>query len=75
MEIAHRLCRVLDETGEHFAEWGIDLALDRSGHLWIIEANVIPTFKGFAALDGDLYRRLLAAPMRYAADLAGFGGE
>lgn len=75
LDLAGRVCRVLDSTGEHFAEWGIDLALDRSGRLWFIETNVVPTFKGFEALDPELYRRLLSAPMRYAAALAGFREE
>lgn len=75
LALAAKFCRLLDTTGEHFAEWGIDLALDRGGRLWFLEANVIPTYKGFADLDPAVYRRLLAAPMRYAAALAGFEGK
>lgn len=73
IELSERLCRLLDATGESFAEFGIDLALDCIGGLWLIEANVIPTFKGFKALDIDLYRRMLAQPLLYANHLAGFG--
>jgi len=73
--IAHQLCRVLDKTGESFGEFGIDVALDSDGHEWIIEANVLPTFKGFVTLDYACYQRLLAAPLLYANWLSGFGGE
>ena len=73
VQLSRRICEKLDATGECFAEFGIDLALDNRGRYWIIEANVIPTFKGFAALDPRIYRRLLGAPLLYAATLAGFG--
>lgn len=71
-ELAHRVCLMLDRTGESFGEFGIDLAFDRAGKLWFIEANVVPTFHGFEKLDPVLYRRLLAAPLLYASHLAGF---
>jgi len=73
--ICYRLCQALDHTGESFGELGIDIALDRNGHEWIIEANVLPTFKGFMTLDHPCYQRLLAAPLLYANWLSGFGGE
>jgi hypothetical protein len=70
--LAHRFCTQLDETGARFAEFGIDLALDREGKLWFIEANVLPVFHGFRSLDRPLYRQMLRAPMLYASSLAGF---
>lgn len=74
-ELAVQVCQLMDQTGEHFAEFGMDLAFDRAGKLWFIENNVIPGFKGFAILDSALYRRILAAPLLYANSLAGFGGD
>lgn len=75
LDLAQRFCRLLDRTGECFAEFGMDLALDRAGRPWFIESNVLPTFHGFEALDRAMYRRLLAAPLEYASYLAGFQDE
>lgn len=73
--VAAEVCRLMDETGERFGEWGMDLAFDRSRKIWFIETNVVPSFKGFTLLDRVIYRRLLAAPLLYANFLAGFGGD
>jgi len=74
-----RVCAALDSTGQDFAELGLDFALDRKGRVWLIEANVLPTFYGFRALDRNLHRALLLAPLSYGCRLAGFrmlpGGE
>lgn len=72
IKTAAHLCRLLDATGESFAEFGIDLAFDQAGNVWFIEANVLPTFHGFQALEPAVYRRILAAPLLYACSLAGF---
>lgn len=73
IELSERFCHLMDDTGEFFAEFGIDMALDRSGAAWFIEANVLPTFKGFKAIDPEIYQRILAAPLLYANYVAGFG--
>lgn len=75
VRLCERFCAVLDQTGETFGEFGLDVALDRTGKAWLIEANVLPTFKGFRTLDPETYRRILAAPLLYASFLAGFGEE
>lgn len=75
VQVSERLCHLLDATGELFGEFGVDIGLDEAAGVWLIENNVVPTFKGFLSLDHDLYRRLLAAPLLYANFLAGFGGE
>jgi glutathione synthase/RimK-type ligase-like ATP-grasp enzyme len=71
--LCDRVCTVLDKTGKDFAEFGMDVTLDKSGRSWFIEANVIPTFHGFQAMDYETYRRILAAPLLYASHLVGFG--
>lgn len=75
VDTALRICELLDQTGESFAEFGLDLALDRKGGVWVIEANVVPTFHGFELMDRNLWRSLLAAPLLYASQLVGFGAE
>jgi glutathione synthase/RimK-type ligase-like ATP-grasp enzyme len=66
------LCEHLDKMGHHFAEFGIDIAIDEDGTMWIIEANVFPSFKGFKLMDYKTYLNIRYAPMLYAASLAGF---
>jgi len=66
------LCKSLDRLNHHFAEFGIDIALDVEGKPWIIEANVFPSFKGFKNMDYDTYLGIRYTPMLYAAHLAGF---
>ncbi len=73
VSVATRVCTDLERTGQDYGEFGIDLALDRSGQLWFIEANVIPTFHGFIGLDRNLYAEILSTPLLYAGCLAGFG--
>ncbi|ADU31078.1 YheC/YheD family protein [Evansella cellulosilytica] len=38
--------------------WGIDLGLDKKGHLWIIEANIRPRFRGFKEVDRHTYEKI-----------------
>jgi glutathione synthase/RimK-type ligase-like ATP-grasp enzyme len=71
--LSERLSHLLDQTGGTFAEFGVDIGLDRSGRTWLIEANVLPTFKGFKLLNPEVYRKILASPLLYANYAAGFG--
>lgn len=40
---------------------GLDMAIDRHRHLWFIEANTNPNFKGLRKLDPVMYRRYARA--------------
>lgn len=41
--------------------WGYDLAVDESGHVWIIEANSIPLLGGFRLLeDRSMYESMMS---------------
>lgn len=73
MKCCNTFCRIMDETGEHFAEFGIDIAVDTEKRIWLIEANVFPSFKGFKAIDKKTYLAIRYAPMLYAASLTDFG--
>lgn len=66
------LCESLDSIGHHFAEFGVDIALDEEGNSWIIEVNVFPSFKGFKTMDYNTYLTIRYTPILYAAHLAGF---
>ncbi|MDR3644638.1 MAG: YheC/YheD family protein, partial [Clostridia bacterium] len=60
-------------TGEHFAEFGMDIAVDRQKKLWLIEANVFPSFKGFKKTDRETYLSIRYQPLLYALSLTEFG--
>lgn len=72
VEISSNICRCMDKTGELFAEFGLDIAVDKYGHLWFIEANVRPSFKGFKLMDYKNYLYICSRPIIYAVHLAGF---
>jgi hypothetical protein len=56
----------------HFAEFGIDIALDEHGVPWLLEANIYPSFKGFKKLDYHTYLNIRYQPLYYAVRLQGF---
>jgi glutathione synthase/RimK-type ligase-like ATP-grasp enzyme len=70
--LCRKLCRSLEDTGHHFAEFGMDIAADEDGNLWIIEVNVFPSFKGFKEMDYETYLDIRHTPILYAAHLTGF---
>ncbi|MGE5581251.1 MAG: YheC/YheD family protein [Bacillota bacterium] len=67
------ICLYMDTSGEHFAEFGLDIAVDTDKRLWLIEANVFPSFKGFKKIDPETYLSIRYAPLLYASSLARFG--
>lgn len=67
------LCRYLDKTGGHFAEFGIDIAIDVNKNIWLIESNVFPSFKGFKKIDYPTYLSIRYKPLLYALSLTEFG--
>lgn len=73
ISIAEEFCRFMDRSGEHFAEFGLDFAIDPQHRFWFIESNVRPVFRGFKKMDYDNYLHIRHMPLLYAAALAGFG--
>lgn len=73
--VAQKICASLDQTGEHYGELGLDLALDSSKNVWIIEANVFPSFKGFITMDYQTYLAIRYKPLLYALSMTGFIGD
>lgn len=73
--LCFKLCAYLDKMNEHFAELGIDIALDEEGKLWIIEANVLPGFDGFKQLNHKVYSNIKYIPLLYATTLENFRVE
>lgn len=74
-DFSYDFCRYMDEFGEHFAEFGMDIAIDIDKNLWLIEANVFPSFKGFKKMDWQTYLSIRYTPLLYALNLTEFGKE
>lgn len=74
-EFCQKFCRYMDESGEHYAELGIDIAVDTSKNIWLIEANVFPSFKGFKKIDWQTYLAIRYTSMLYALSLTRFGSD
>lgn len=72
--LCQKVCRHLDTSGAHLAELGLDIAVDREAQLWLIEANVFPSFKGFKKIDPEIYLAIRHAPLLYASALTGWRG-
>lgn len=75
ISVAEEFCICIDRYGEHFAEFGLDLAIDSQQHYWFIEANVRPVFRGFKQMNYQNYLHIRHMPLLYAASLSGFGRE
>lgn len=67
-----KFCARMDRMGHHFAEFGMDIAIDAHRNIWIIEANVFPSFKGFKATDWNTYLLIRYKPLLYALSLTKF---
>ncbi|MGD8401772.1 MAG: YheC/YheD family protein, partial [Bacillota bacterium] len=72
--LCDKFCRYMDTSGEHYAEFGMDIAVDSDRHLWLLEANVFPSFKGFKKTDSNMYLSIRYTPLLYALALTQFGG-
>lgn len=70
--VCHKFCELMDKKGEHYAEFGLDIALDEKGYPWLLEANIFPSFKGFREMDYEMYLNMRYQPLYYAAHLQEF---
>ncbi len=73
-ELCNNFCLCMDTGGEHYAEFGLDIAVDNARNLWLIEANVFPSFKGFKKMDPQIYLSIRYTPLLYALSLTQFEG-
>jgi glutathione synthase/RimK-type ligase-like ATP-grasp enzyme len=72
-EFCQKFCLHMDQVGHHFAEFGMDIAVDVDQNIWLIEANVFPSFKGFKKTDRQTYLSIRYTPLLYALSLTQFG--
>ncbi len=65
VKLGRQICNVLEKSGYHMGNLGIDLGLDENGHLWIFEVNPLPY-----PLDDIIEDNSLTKPLEYALYLA-----
>ena len=71
-KVAVGIPTVLDEELGRFGELGLDLGVDRDGHVWMIEANSKPGRTVFLRIRAREERRMsILRPMQYCKFLAG----
>lgn len=71
---AFEVCRAVDRAGLRCGTLGLDVGVDATGALWLIEINNRDPASSIALDVGDreLFRRIKAGPLFYAKGLAGF---
>ncbi len=72
IDLSIKTAQTLETKDKNFFEFGIDMAIDKDKKLWLIEANVFPSFKGFKSFDMKTYIKIRERPILYAAKKAGF---
>ncbi|BBI32422.1 YheC/YheD family endospore coat-associated protein [Cohnella abietis] len=61
------IARHLEASYDALCELALDLAIDRSGHVWLIEVNPKPSREVFKkAGEHEVYRRAIVRPIEYA---------
>ena len=67
------LCQALDRTGQNYGDVGVDVALDRTGKVWLLEVNkrhdhFLPRYIN----DLQFYYAVKNNPIKYCVALSGF---
>jgi hypothetical protein len=65
--IGIKVAKHLEETYGALCELALDLAIDRSGHVWLLEVNPKPSREVFLqAGEREVYRKAILRPIEYA---------
>jgi hypothetical protein len=73
IETCIKACEVLDLTGGYYGDVGIDLAIDTSFNMWILEVNTIPLDELLLYIgDEDSYNAVHLNRIKYLTALSGF---
>ncbi|GLX70432.1 YheC/YheD family protein [Paenibacillus glycanilyticus] len=73
IEICTRACRIFDAKGGNYADIGVDVMVDKNGHIYVLEVNILPDHHlALYAKQRDLYLKQVAKPLLYANALSGF---
>ncbi|WP_134701222.1 YheC/YheD family protein [Ammoniphilus sp. YIM 78166] len=66
VDVGYKICNVLDQSGVHMADLGIDLGIDNNEHIWIFEVNPLPFPFDLSRMKDDSIVR----PLDYAVYLS-----
>ena len=75
IKVCKNACKVLDSSGRHYGDLGIDIIINKNHNIWIIEINNFAQIHEIASLVNnapELYKEVVTAPLEYAKSLAGF---
>lgn len=70
--ICKKACRILQENNPQLNECEFDIAIDKDKNIWLIDINVLNSFKGFKQIDYTTYFSKEYAPILYAATINNF---
>ncbi|MBW7477047.1 YheC/YheD family protein [Paenibacillus oenotherae] len=66
-EVSIDMAAFLEQSYGRLCELALDLAIDRKGHIWLLEVNPKPAREVFIqAGERDTYRRAIVKPLEYA---------
>jgi hypothetical protein len=64
---SHQLVEVLEDSYGRLCELALDIAVDRSGRVWLLEVNTKPAREVFALIgDQSTYRKAISRPIEFA---------
>ncbi|WP_336775656.1 YheC/YheD family protein [Paenibacillus sp. MMO-58] len=73
IEICAKACKIFDSKGGNYADIGVDVMVDKNGHIYVLEVNILPDHHlALYAKQRDLYLKQIAKPLLYANALSGF---
>jgi len=73
LEVCYQVAQTIEKTSQMiYGELGLDLGLDKSGHIWLIEVNSKPRKSTETQLSKTIMRNALKRPLEYSTYLAGF---
>jgi hypothetical protein len=76
VNVCKETCEMLDNTGENYGDFGIDVAIDKGYNIWIIEVNSRHAHNIVIPLkDEKLFYEIKRNPIKYAIALSGFNIE
>ncbi|MGF7185239.1 glutathione synthase/RimK-type ligase-like ATP-grasp enzyme [Desulfitispora alkaliphila] len=65
-EFTFKAAHAMENHMGSLGEIGFDVALDREGKLWVIEANSRPNYAAYREAPEDVYKQILGLPLDYA---------
>ncbi|HQD89638.1 MAG TPA: YheC/YheD family protein [Syntrophomonadaceae bacterium] len=72
-EVCYQVAQTIEKTSQMiYGELGLDLGLDKSGHIWLIEVNSKPRKTTETQLSKIIMRNAFKRPLEFSTYLAGF---